>query len=105
MLHLYTTLAWILGVSCFLLFTISPLLKKSRSFIKEGLGKTENYLVEIINDIENGERKFVIGVKYTLHIILSLIMSAFIGVIWPGIAIGFIATVGSYLIQKKNQSR
>jgi asparagine N-glycosylation enzyme membrane subunit Stt3 len=101
MIQIFSLVAWFLGIICFLLFTISPLLKKSRSFIKEGLGKTENYLVEIIDDIEKGESRFVISLKYILHIILSVVMSAFIAIIWPAIFVGFIVTVVSYIRQKK----
>jgi hypothetical protein len=82
------------------LFTISPLLPKSRDFIKRGMGTTENYLLEIINDIEKKENKLIIGVKYVLHIILSVIMSVFIALFWPIIFLGFAGSVISYLVKK-----
>lgn len=100
MIDLFFTVSWIVGSITFLIFTISPLLPKSRDFIREGLGKTQNYLVEIMDDIQNGERKWVIGVKYSLHVVLSAIMSTFIGIIWPLIAIAFLGSVLTYLIQK-----
>jgi hypothetical protein len=100
MIDIFLTVSLIVGSITFLIFTISPLLPKSRDFIREGLGKTQNYLVEIMNDIQSGERKWVIGVKYSLHVVLSAIMSAFIGIIWPFIAIAFLTSVLTYIFQK-----
>jgi hypothetical protein len=100
MINIFLTISGIIGSIAFLIFTISPLLPKSRDFIREGLGKTQNYLVEIMDDIQKKEKKLVIGVKYSLHVVLSAIMSSFIGIIWPFIVIAFLGSVITYLFQK-----
>lgn len=90
----------VVGIITFLVFFISPLLKSGRDFIKESIGETENYLMEIINDIDAKKENWVIATKYILHIFISILLSLFIALLWPILLLMLGITIVSYLGNK-----
>jgi len=94
---IYTYILVIVSIVVFLIFVITPLIKSGRKFIRESMGKTENYLIEIISDIENGQPHWIVSVKYILHVIIAILLGLFVGVLWPALAIMFILSVISYI--------
>lgn len=97
---IYLAFASSLGFIFFLISILSILFEDGREYIKSSLEGTNNYLTEIISDIENGSPKIVIVWKYIFHVVLSAILGCFIGILWPLPLMFFFVSIVSYLKDK-----
>lgn len=99
-LKIYSSVFVAVAIIVFLVFVITPLVRSGRIFIKESIGNTENYLMEIIEDIEDKKPTWVVAAKYILHLIIAIILGLFVALLWPILFLMLGVTIVSYLSDK-----